>query len=57
MAELFCEIALRWMTLNFIHDGFTDKQYIGSDNDLVSSSNKSLPETMLTKSYGAIWHH
>ena len=57
MAELFCEIALRWMTLKFIRDGFTDKQYIGSDNDLVSSGNKSLLEAMLTKFCGAIWHH
>ena len=43
-----CEIALIWMSLDFV---------IGSGNGLVSSGNKPLPEPMLTQISVGIWRH
>ena len=44
------EIALRWMPRVF-----TDVN-IGLDDDLVLSSDKLLPESVLTQIYVAMWH-
>ena len=39
-----CKIAVRWISLDIADDIFN----IGSDNGLVPSGNKPLPEPMLT---------
>ena len=50
---IYCEIALVWMSLGFHWWAVNN----GSDNGLVPSGNKSLPEPMLTQIFVAIWRH
>ena len=45
---MHCEIARRWMSLDFADDYLVN---IGSGNGLEPSSNKTLPEPMLIQFY------
>ena len=51
---IFCEIALRWLSLDLIDDLCVN---IDSAKGLVPPSSKPLPEAILTQSYAAIRRH
>ena len=51
--SISCWIALRWMQQGFMGWSFNT----GSGNGLVSSSNKPLPEPVLSQIYVTMWHH
>ena len=53
--DIFCKIALRWMSLDLIDD--KSMLVEGSGNGLVPSGNKPFPEPMLTQIYVAICRH
>ena len=46
--DISCEMAFRWMSVYLIN--------LGSGNDLMPSSNKPLPEPMMTQISVGIWH-
>ena len=53
MVDIFCEIALSWLSLELTDD----KSVLVQVMTWVSSGNMPLPKPMFTQLYVAIWQH